>query len=123
MSDNGLKVLKLEENNYVVWKWQFLNVLKAKNLDRVISDEEIDNAIDGQALAILGSALSEQNMLKIINCVRFKEAWSVLEKCFENKTTYEPQALYRRMNSYKIQSAREVSQGISELRGIAATPF
>lgn len=119
MSDNTFKLLKLDNNNYVIWKWQFQNVLKAKNLASVLEGAP-DPATDGQALAILGSALSDENMLKIINCRSFKEAWLALELCFENKTAYEPQALYRRLASYKMHSAKDVSTGISELRGIVA---
>lgn len=64
------------------------------------------------ALALLSSTMNEENTRKIINCENFKDAWETIGKCFENKTTYEPQALYRRLNSYKINSASEVSSGI-----------
>lgn len=114
------KIVKLEKNNYVVWKWQFINVLRAKKLMKVVQDIEVDEDMDAQALALLGSALSEENMLKISNCETFKDAWKAIGQCFENKTAYEPQALYRRLNSFKINSAADVSQGLSELRGIVA---
>lgn len=121
MSDeNKAKLIKLERDNYCVWKWQFVNVLKAKGLEKVIQEGVIDPASDAQALALLGSALSEENILKIINCTNFRQAWKAIEQCFENKTSYEPQQLYRRLNSYKISSAKDVSVGVSEIRGIVA---
>lgn len=114
------KLFNLNQENYVAWKWQFKNVMKARNLSKVFGEESVSDSTDAQALAILGSALNEENILKIINCITFKEAWKAIEACYENKTTYEPQALYRRLNSFKISSAREVSSGISEMKGIVA---
>ena len=59
-------------------------------------------------------------MLKIISCETFKEAWRTLEQCFETKTTHEAQSLYRRMASMKINSAAEISAGVSEVKCIIA---
>lgn len=65
---NDCKLIKLENENYVVRKWQFKNVLKAKKLDKVLNqDEPVNDVMDGQAMALLGSGLSEENILKIIN--------------------------------------------------------
>lgn len=119
MGDKEFKIIKLDRENYVVWKWQFTNVLKAKGLEgTLLAESNGDQA--KQALALLGSALSEENILKIINCTTFYTSWKAIESCYENKTTYEPQSLYRRLNSLKIQTASEVSQGISQIRGIIA---
>lgn len=121
MSDKAYVINKLEKDNYVVWKYQFKNVLRARNLSKALESTGIrDATVDTQALAILSSSISEENILKIINCDNFKDAWETIGKCFENKTTYEPQSLYRRLNSYKINSASEVSSGISEMRSIVA---
>lgn len=121
MDKKEVQLIKLEKDNYVSWKWQFKNVLRAKKLDVVLLDSQTrDMEKDHQALALLGSSLSEENILKIVNCESFKEAWRTVQTCFENKTAYQPQALYRRLNSFKIRSAEEVSKGISEIRGIAA---
>lgn len=122
MSDKDFRLIKLDKENYVIWKWQFKNVLEAKNLSNVFNrpgQEPVATEIEKkQALALLRSSLSDDNMLKIINCRTFSEAWKALQVCFENKTAYEPQALYQRLNTFKIASASEVSAGISEIRGI-----
>lgn len=121
MSDKfDYKLSKLTKDNYVTWKWQFKNILRAKKLDKVLIDGNFQADMDAQALALLGSALDEENMLKIINCETFGNAWNAIEVCFENKTAYEPQNLFRRLNSFKMNSASEVSQGVSELKGIVA---
>lgn len=73
-----------------------------------------------EALALLGSALTEENLGKIVDCDNFEQAWKNIEKTFVNKTTYEPQALFRRLNNFKINSANEVSSGISEMRSIVS---
>lgn len=114
------KLVQLEKDNYVTWKWQMKNILKAKKLESVLLFDNKDMDKDTQALAILGSALSQNEMLKIINCETFKDAWKAIEENYENKKTYEPQSLFARLNSYKINSASEVSQGVSEMKGIVA---
>ena len=118
MAEKDLKVVKLSRDNKVILKWQFQNVLKAKNLGTAVTGEPIASDND-QALALLGSALSDENLLKIISCNNFKEAWLTIERCFENKTAYEPIALYRRLFTYKIDSAEGVGAGICEIQGIA----
>jgi len=114
------KVLKLDKNNYVIWKWQFQNVARANGLGVLFEEGVVAPEKDGRGLALLGSALSDENILKIVNCNTFKQAWQTIEQCYQNKTSYEPQFLYRRLNSYKMQTASEVSSGLSEMRGIAA---
>ena len=114
------KVLKLDRNNYVIWKWQFQNVARAGGLGELFGEGEITQEKDGKGLALLGSALSDDNILKIVNCTSFRQAWQTIEQCYENKTSYEPQFLYRKLNSFKIKTAADVSSGLSEMRGIAA---
>lgn len=124
MSDHQriFKLIKLEQDNYTVWKWQFKNVACSSGLSALFGGEEskITSEINRSGLSLLGSSLSDDNILKIINCTEFSAAWSTLEQCFENKTIFEPQALFQRLNSYKIGSAADVSKGISEMRGLAA---
>lgn len=119
MVDKEYKVIKLGEENYAVWKWQFINVLRAQKLESVIDPEgKATPADDAQALALLGSAY--HNVLKIINCSNFDSAWKSIQTCFENRTAFQPQFLHQRLNSYRIQSASGVSSGVSEMRGIVA---
>lgn len=58
--------------------------------------------------------------MKIISESTFVGAWKVLKQQYENKTAYEPQHLYRRLSTFKINSASEVSTGVSEITGIFA---
>lgn len=120
MNDKEFKLVKLDKDNYVVWKWQFQNVLRAEKLTKVFTPGQEESDQSNQALALLGSALSEENILKIINCTKFIDAWTTIERCHENKMTYEPQELYRRLNSFKINTASEISSGLSEMQSIVA---
>lgn len=120
MGDKEFKLIKLENDNYVVWKWQFKNIINAKGWQKAFDCGNGNEMVGRQALGLLGSALSNENILKIINCGTFQEAWKTIESCYENKTAYEPQSLYRRLNSYKIESAAEISSGVSEIKGIVA---
>ena len=120
MSDDKFKLIKLDNDNYVIWKWQFMNVLRAKKIEKVLNANHSDVDQSNKALAILGSALSEENMLKIVNCTTFMDAWRSIERVYENKTSYEPQALFRRLNSFRMENVSEVSSGLSEMQGIVA---
>jgi len=114
------KGLKLDKNNYVIWKWQFQNVARANGLGVLFEEGEHPPDKDGKGLALLGSALSDDNIFKIVNCTSFRQAWQTIEQCYENKTSFEPQFLYRKLNSFEIKTATDVSSGLSEMRGIAA---
>lgn len=62
MADKDFKVIQLDNNNWVVWKWQFKNCLKAKkymNAEGVVSN-------DAAALALLGNALSQDNITLVV---------------------------------------------------------
>lgn len=52
MGDKEYKVIKLDKVNYVVWKWQFKNILKVKGIHSAIVGG--DPVEDAQALALLG---------------------------------------------------------------------
>lgn len=66
-------------------------------------------------MALLGSSLSDDNILKIVDCETFKKAWKAIESCNENKTIYEPRSLYGKLNP-----ASDVSSGRSGIRGVDA---
>jgi len=84
MEKQDFRPLKLDRDNYVVWKWQFVNVAKAQKMSRLFEQGAVSEELDDKGLALLGSALSEENMLKIINCTNFRQAWNTIQLCFEN---------------------------------------
>lgn len=124
MSDKGYKIIKLGDDNYAIWKWQFTAVMKAKRFYSVLipkkENEQIDDQLDADALVLLSTALGDENLSKILDCVTFNDAWKKIQQCYENKTAYEPQSLYRRLNSFKIDTASEVSAAISEMQSIVS---
>lgn len=77
------KIEKLCEDNYVTWKWQVENVLKAKSIHVAIIGRRVDEA-NRQALALLGSALSQDNMALVVGCDNAFDVWKRLEIIFEN---------------------------------------
>jgi len=74
--------------------------------------------VDGYMLSLLGSCLSDDIILKVVDCVTFREAWKVLQQCFEKKTIYEPISLYRELCKLKANSTSEVSACLSEVKRI-----
>jgi len=126
--EKDYKLVKLDKTNYLVWKWQFINVLRANDLESVIPSPTDEVKVlpanllkkDSQAMALLGSALTEENALKVINCTTFAHAWRTIEQCHEIKTSFEPQSLFQKLNGYKIRHVNDVSKGVSEMLGIVA---
>lgn len=54
MSERDCRLIILNENNYVIWKWQFVNILRKKKLMKVLEDENKDESMDANALTLLG---------------------------------------------------------------------
>lgn len=111
----------LEGSNYTIWKQHTKNVLEARNLlNVVLSTESTDEAKERQAHALLTSALNADNQMKVINCGTANKIWSRLEAIYENKSSFEKENLLNKLHSYKIKSASNISQAISEMETIAA---
>ena len=63
------RVLVLNDENYITWKWQMTLVLKTKGLYGCVSSPDITNEVkERQAVTLLASALSTDNMQRVINC-------------------------------------------------------
>lgn len=119
--NNTYIAIKLTKDTYTSWKWQFKNILTAKELDSIFNINERDlnfQRINAKALALLGSTLDRINLSKVNSYDKFMDAWKALERSYECKTLYEPQQLYAKFNRYKIRSISEVSNGLSELQNI-----
>lgn len=114
------RIDKLEHANYVTWKWQLVNVLKAKNLYNAVISEDADDLSSRQALALLGSALSRDNMALVVGCESALKAWSRLEVVFENRTTFEKQELLCHLHSYKIEKFEDVAKSLMEIQTTAS---
>lgn len=121
------KLIKLEDDNYHAWKWQFRNVLTALKLEHTLSSvSTVSYDEDRQAMALLGSSLSEDNIIKIDHCENFLEAWNTIAKYQSKKIEirlFRKEAktlLHARLSSPKIKSAQEVIQWLSEITGIVA---
>lgn len=114
------KIDKLEDDNYVTWKWQLVNILKAKVLYKAVTEKTVDESINRQALALLGSALSQDNMALVVGCESAYEVWKRLELIFENKTTFEKQELLGKLHSYRIDKGTDLAKSIMEIQATAS---
>lgn len=115
-----LKLYKLEKHNYTIWKIHTTNVLQVKDLYEAVQYETPDTIKERQARALLTSALSEDNQMKVINCVSAHKIWKRLEALYENKSSFERENLLNKLHSYKIRSAKDISKSVSEMENIAA---
>lgn len=110
----------LEKKNYTVWKAHMKNILEAKGLLAEVVNELGNSTKESQARALLTSALSDDNQMKVINCGTAFKIWKRLEALYENKTSFEKEHLLSKLHSYKIKSAAEISNAVSEMESIAA---
>lgn len=110
----------LEKNNYIIWKTHTKNVLEAKGLVAAIEGELADSLREKQARALLTSALSSENQMKVINCDSAYKIWKRLEAIYENKSSFEKENLLNKLHSFKISSAREIPTAIGQMETIAA---
>lgn len=111
----------LESSNYVIWKQHTMNILEAKCLlDMVVDETAADARRERQARALLTSALSSDNQMKVINCKSAYKIWKRLEAIYENKSSFEKENLLIKFHGYQIKSLANISQNIGELESIAA---
>ena len=117
---HDFKITVLGEDNYTTWKWQVVMILKAKGLYDCVTGVETNEAKNRLAAILLGSALSQLNMQRVINCETAHEIWTALEASFENKSSTEKSMLMEKFTSFNIKSVREISKGIGEIQALAA---
>lgn len=110
----------LENNNYTIWKQHTKNVLEAKGLLEVVTGTVQDARLESHARALLTSALSAENQMKVINCEKAKRIWTRLEAIYENKSSFEKENLLNKLHSYKINNGKDVSKAIGEMETLAA---
>lgn len=119
MSKNDYSLPKLGKDNYVVWKWQFISILEAKDLEDVLTNCAAPQDKMKKAKMILGSALEPETTLMVLNCKTF-ETRETLQRCFENKTAYEATALFQKLQQFKIKKAAEITSGIGEIMSLVS---
>lgn len=117
---NDYRVVVLNENNYVTWKWQMELILTSKDLMPCIAGVSTNERKNHEAASILAASISTLNMQRVVNCKTAKEIWNALEATYENKSSSEKTALMEKLTSYKIQTIKDISKGIGELQAIAA---
>lgn len=109
----------LDRSNYVIWKRHMKNVLEAKGLLET-TETEVVGSKEHKARALLTSSLSADNQMKVINCETAYKIWKRLESIYENKTSFEKETLIGKLHTYKISSASQLSNSISEMENIVA---
>lgn len=118
---NDYRLMILQEDNYTAWKWQMTMVLQSKNLWKYVNDPTVPlDSKANQAAIFLGTTLSENNMLRVINCTTARQIWITLESIYENKSSSEKQMLLSKFHQFKITSINEISKSLGEIQMMAA---
>ena len=114
------KLHTLEKSNYITWRVHMTNILEAKGLLEATQTELVSGSLERQARALLTSALSDDNQMKVVNCHTAYKIWKRLEATYENKSSFERENLLNKLHSYKISSGKDISNAISDMENIAA---
>lgn len=115
------RMVVLGDENYVTWKWYMLMILKSRGLNECIEEEEVKNAaLERRAATLIASALSIDNMHRVINCTSAYNIWKTLEANFENKSSTERTMLLEKFTSYRIHSTNDISKALGDIQARAA---
>lgn len=112
------EVFRLTGANYTSWKFQMERHFKARGLFKVVMGVEDDSARDIRAQDILVSSLSQDHILRVIDCSTSAEMWARLESIYENKTPYEKQELMKAFNNYRIGKRDDMGKAIGEIQSL-----
>jgi len=119
--DSNLKIDssgdKLEDDNWVAWKWHMTRFLRSKNLMDAIEGQVVGIKND-VVLTHIGNALSKKAKELIVAQESAYQAWRILEIVYENKRTFEKQDLLARLHGFRFKSNRTIADDFSELQTI-----
>jgi len=106
---------KLEDDNWVGWKWHITKFLRSKNLIDVIQGD-IGGTRNDVVLTLIGNALSKKAKGLVVAQESAFEAWRILETVYENKTTFEKQDLLAKLHSFRFKNNGKIADDFSELQ-------
>jgi len=119
--DSSLKIdfcgEKLDDDNWVAWKWHMTRFLRSKNLIDVIQGP-IGGTKNDVVLTHIGNALSKKAKGLVVAQESAFEAWKILETVYENKTTFEKQDLLAKLHSFRFKNNGTIADDFSELQTI-----
>ncbi len=120
--DSKIRLDKLNENNYQVWRFKITSILEERDVESLIVDDPEDNEEwkkkDKKTRALIRLMVSDEIIPFIANANTTKETWEILEKRFNSKTGINKYFLRRKLYQSKKLDTESMNLYISKIRNI-----
>lgn len=125
-----LKISKLNDDNFHVWKSRILLVLALKELDQFIVDNPPPASSDGyqkwqksdnKAKAIIGLNLSDSHLEQVEHAKTAKDLWWMITEIFEKHTLMNKLSARRRFYTAVMREDENVLEFASRIRQLAGS--
>lgn len=124
-------ILKLNENNYTIWKFQIKVILLSKSLYDVCTgiekcpedDKEKEGkwrSKDAKAQEVIITRIEESLIIHVMNCDTAFEMWSKLELLFEKKSDLSRHLLQTQFFNLTYNESGSMSEFIAKINNLRA---
>ena len=128
-STTSVKIEKLNDTNFHIWKQKIQLQLALRDLDQYIDStpptEEKELATwtrgDRKAKAIIGLSLSDEHLNHVRDVSSAKEMWTAIRNLFERHTLLNKLAARRRFYTATMQEGEKVLTFINRIQQLAST--
>ena len=123
-----MKIDKLHDGNYHIWKHRVKAILSLKDLDEYIENDSSTSDIDQtdlrrdkQARAVLTLAMSDVILEQVQHARTAYEMWSLIADVFEKHTLFNKLAVRRQFITASLKDDEKVLEFASRIRRLADT--
>ena len=128
-SSTSVKIEKLNDNNFHIWKQKIQLHLALRDLDQYIDSNppteekelEIWNRGDRKARAIIGLSLSDEHLNHVRDVTSAKDMWTAIRNLFERHTLLNKLAARRRFYTATMENGEKVLTFINRVQQLAST--
>ena len=124
----GFKVVKLNDDNFYVWKQRIELVLAYRELDDLITDDPPPASDDGfkawkksdaRARAVIGLSLSDEHLEHVREVKTAKEMWNCILNVFERHSLLNKLAARRNFYTVTMKEGEKMLTYINRVRQLA----
>ena len=117
MDGEKVELAKLNGINYGAWKFKMKLLLIQKGYWKAVTESDKEE-IDQKALAVIGLAVNDEQIVHIQDAKTSKEAWSKLAAVYENSGTANKMHLQEELMTSKMEEGGSAARHIEHLRRI-----
>ncbi|KAL4710557.1 hypothetical protein ACJJTC_008959, partial [Scirpophaga incertulas] len=104
--------------NWSIWKFQILILLKSKGVFEITQDEAKDDAIDAKAMALLVDRMEENVISHVLSCNTAHEIWQKMLSIYEQESHVRLHILFQKFYSITFEPSSTVAEFLSKVEDI-----